>query len=112
MQDERTLKMMQEFMSLREQGYSIKEIAKKFNLHPSTVYRLTSVIAKNNGCPKEALLDQPHAMHLTHDRQFEPVPEVDVKQYTEKFEALKKSAKELSSLMSQHIRELEKETVE
>ena len=111
MQDERTLKMKQEFMSLHNQGLSIKEIAERFNLSVVTIYVNLGSIAKKEGCTRESLLKQAHTPHLTYDRQFEPVPEVDVEQYTEKFNARKKSAKELSTLMSKDISDLEKEAI-
>ena len=106
MQNERTLKMKQEFMLLHNKGLSVKEIAEKFNLNVTTVYASLETIAQKEGCTRESLLKRVHAPHLTYDRQFDPVPEVDVKQYTEKFDVLKKSAEELSTLMSKDISEL------
>lgn len=102
-QNERTLKMKQEFMSLHEQGLSIKEIAARFNLNPVTVYAHLSAIALENGCTREDLLKEVHSPHLTHDRQFEPVAEVDVANYRRKFSKLQAGAKELSALMSDYI---------
>lgn len=110
MQDERTLKMKQEFISLHNQGLSIKEIAARFNLSVATIYANLGSIAKKEGCTRESLLVEVHAPHLTHDRQFEPVPEVDVKGYSKKFGELKKSTQELSKLIGRQILELEEET--
>ena len=109
MQNERTLKMKQEFMSLHNEGLSIKEIAKVFNLNPTTIYTSLADIAKANGVTREDLLKQVHSPHLTHDRQFEPVPEVNVTQYRKKFEKLREGAKELSTLISEYIDAQEKE---
>ena len=104
--DERTFKMKQQFMSLHNRGLSIKEIASRFNLHVGTIYSNLEDIAMKEGCSRESLLEVVHSTHLTYDRQFEPVPEVDMEAYREKFNALEKSAKELSMLMSKDISEL------
>ena len=49
--DERTFRMEQEYMDLHEQGLSPSEIAKRFNLDVSTVYKSLGKIAKSNGVP-------------------------------------------------------------
>lgn len=109
MQDERTLRMKQDFMSLHNQGLSIKEIAARFGLSVVTVYANLESIAKKEGCTRENLLMVVHAPHLTHDRQFEPVPEVDVDEYSQKFSELKNSTRELSKLIGKQILEMEGE---
>ena len=103
MQNERTLKMKREFISLHEKGLSVKDIAEKFNLNPVTVYKYLGEIARENGCTRESLLKQVHQPFLTYDRQFMPVPEVDVGQYRAKFGRLQKEAKELSNMMAEYI---------
>ena len=103
MQNERTLKMKREFMTLHEQGLTVKDIAEKFNLNPVTVYHHLGDIAEANGCTRESLLKQVHQPCLTYDRQFMPVPEVDVGQYRSKFGKLRKEAKELSNMMAEYV---------
>ena len=53
---ERVHVMMENFMELHEQGYSIPEIAEKFNLNSSTIYRHLQEIADANGVLREDLL--------------------------------------------------------
>lgn len=60
---ERVLKMSENFMSLREQGMSISEIADKFSLHFTTVYDELDSISKANGVSRNSLLDRPHSCH-------------------------------------------------
>ena len=109
MQNERTLKMKQDFMKLHNDGLSIKEIAVKFNLSPTTIYKSLDEIAKKEDCSREDLLKVVHSPHLTYDRQFEEVAEIDVVSYREKFERIKTYARELSNLMSQDISKIEEE---
>lgn len=53
---ERVRLMKESFMKLHEDGYSIPEIADKFNLNESTVYRHLQDIADANGVTRESLL--------------------------------------------------------
>lgn len=56
---ERTFKMMESFMSLHNEGHSIDEIAKMFDLSSSTVYKKLGEIAMNAGVNREDLLKKP-----------------------------------------------------
>ena len=103
MQNERTLKMKQEYVSLYDQGLRPKEIAKKFNLSLRTVYEALDDIAKASGRTRESLLSRGSSPHLTHDRQFEPVQEINVSEYSKKFKELKKTAKELSKMIAEQV---------
>ena len=109
MQNERTLKMKQEYVGLHEQGMSPKEIAVRFNLSLRTIYNSLDEIAKANNCTRESLLERKSSPHLTHDRQFEPVAEIRLEQYSKKFAELKESARELSSMIGKQILSLEEE---
>lgn len=53
---ERVHVMKENFMALHEAGYSIPDIAKKYNLNNSTVYRCLQEIADANGVNREDLL--------------------------------------------------------
>ena len=105
--NERTLKMKQDFMSLHEAGLGIPEIAKKSNLSVTTVRKYLGEIAIANGVTRESLLEIPHKPHISYERQFEPVKEVDVTLYRQKFDQLKTAGQELKSLISNYIREQE-----
>ena len=53
---ERVRRMKGAFMVLHEEGYTIPEIAKKFDLDFSTVYHHLGSIAADNGVTRESLL--------------------------------------------------------
>lgn len=48
--------MKKNFMTLHDQGFTIPEIAQKFNLSTPTVYRHLDEIARENGVAREDLL--------------------------------------------------------
>lgn len=48
--------MKQNFMALHNDGYTIPEIAQKYNLDKSTVYRHLDDIARENGVSRDDLL--------------------------------------------------------
>ncbi len=82
--DERTLQMMEAFIGLHEDGYSIPEIAKKFNLSWSIVYRKLGEIADKAGVTRESLLMSP--IKADHSgRNFTPVKPVDTAKFHERF---------------------------
>lgn len=55
-ENERTLWMKENFMDLHHEGASIKEIADKYDLSVSTVYRSLQEIAEANKVSRESLL--------------------------------------------------------
>ena len=86
---ERTLRMKQEYIKLHfEDGLSPKEIAKKFNLDQTTVYRSLQEIADANGFSRQELLDYPHERPVTYDRRFEPVEKPDTEAIRVSLEAM------------------------
>lgn len=71
-------KMLNEFMELHENGYTINEIAKKFSLSASTVYSYLQEIAQNNGVTRESLLCTVHKQHVVtkeHPKYEKILPE-------------------------------------
>lgn len=55
---ERAQKLLKNFMSLHNSGYSIPEIAEMHGLNPATVYRHLQEIADANGVTRESLLER------------------------------------------------------
>ena len=53
---ERVHVMKKNFMALHDAGYSIPDIAKRYNLNNSTVYRCLQEIADANNVSRESLL--------------------------------------------------------
>ena len=63
-EDERTLKMKENFIELHDNGNSIAEIAKIYGLDKTTVYHCLQEIAEKSGRTRESLLVAPHSTHL------------------------------------------------
>ena len=60
MRSERTNQMLKNFISLFQQGFTIKQIASKYGLSTSTVYLRLEEIANSNGLSREDLLKEIH----------------------------------------------------
>lgn len=60
---ERTKKMKENFMSLREKGLSFEKIASRFDLSSATIYGNLQAIAHENGVSRASLLYFPHKKH-------------------------------------------------
>lgn len=74
--NERTLKMMENYIKLHNEGHSVADIAKRFNLTTTTVYSKLEEIAKQNGVTRESLLERP--FEADHSgRNYTPVKPID-----------------------------------
>jgi transposase len=79
-ESERTIAMKKGFMALYEKGYSIPEIAERYNLSFSTVYKRLEEIAQENGVEggREALLQLPRTQkNERKQRRYEEKEHVD-----------------------------------
>ena len=94
-QDERTLRMKEEYVNLFEAGMAPKQIAKKFGLSSWTVYNYLDEIAEKAGVPRESLLVRPHEPPTSRSYTPKAVPVADVAGFRER---LKKTEMELSEL--------------
>ena len=104
--NERTLKMMENFMDLHDAGYSVGEIAKKFDLSDSTVYGKLSEIAARAGVTRESLLDKP--FEADHSgRNFTPVKPVAPTRFHSHFNATMTEIAAMKQDISGSIEELE-----
>ena len=56
---ESTQTMMEQFLELKEQGYTIPEIAEEFDLSWTTVYNALEEIAQKTGRTRDELLSRP-----------------------------------------------------
>lgn len=79
-ENERTLRLRKQFMSLWKKGWTIKQIAEHedIQLNVCTVYANLQRIADDNGVTRDSLLRQPHSAHLTYDRVCLPVKPVNI----------------------------------
>lgn len=62
-QSERVSIMKENFMKLHNEGYTILEIADKYNIARRTIYSHLNEIAKENGVDRTSLLEIPHKKH-------------------------------------------------
>lgn len=71
--NKRTLQMMENYISLHEQGLSLKEIAVKYKLSTSLVYASLQEIADKAGVTRNSLLGQPSTqpMPVETDNSFD-----------------------------------------
>ena len=83
--NERTLKMMHDFIFLHDEGYNIPEIAKKYNLSTTTIYNRLAEIAEKAGVTRESLLERSFVADHS-GRNFTPVKKVDVSKFQRHFE--------------------------
>lgn len=74
---ERVIQMKQSFMELHRQGFSIPDIAKKFNIDNSTIYYHLQDIAEANGMAREDLLRVVKTNSRTYLHREENVFRVD-----------------------------------
>ncbi len=103
---ERTLKMMENFMDLHNNGHSIGEIAKLYNLSVTTVYKSLDRIAKKNGVTRESLLEKP--FEADHSgRNFTPVKPINRTKLQSSIATLRKGVKALREEVKNTIEDIE-----
>lgn len=99
---ERTLQMMENFISLHNEGYSIKEIAEKHKLSPSVVYKNLDKIAEKAGVPREELLEK--VIIADHSgRNIEHLKPIDRTQFNKNYQDAAASVSSLKQELSQAI---------
>ena len=111
-QDERTLKMKEEYVSLFEAGMTPKEIAKKFELSSWTVYNYLDEIAKEAGVPRESLLVRPHESPKSREQVSRVFPSADIVGTRERFTKLGKGINELRDEVASYIKQQEELSID
>ena len=102
---ERVRLMKENFMSLHEQGFSIPEIAEKFNLEFSTVYKHLQSIADDNGVTRESLLQVVRNPTERMYREEEKKVNLDTEQLNQGFKEARKAIDFLIDFIDQAIKE-------
>ena len=105
--DERTLRMMDEFMDLHNAGWSLDEIADKFGLCTRTVRNHLQEIADKYGVTRESLQKRVHTKHASYVRKFEPVTPVSVDDLNEQFDAIFNGLETLIDIINRDIEKQE-----
>lgn len=113
-QSERTFQMLIHFLKLREQGLSIKQIAYKYDLSTSTVYKyLDHVVEQHNAIhpdapiTREMLLDQPHTQYNRADYSYALLAPIDISQFRTDFNSMLQGVDALLSAVAGTILEQE-----
>ena len=89
--DERTLKMMKDFMGLHEQGLTIAEIAAASHVSAWTVYERLEEIAKQNHVSRDSLLQVIHSTgSYGHAGTKEELVRIDVEAFQKKIDTVVK----------------------
>ena len=105
--NERTFQMMEAFIGLHDQGFTISEIAKRYKLSESTVYRRLPEIAQKAGRRVEDLKQR--NFEADHSgRNFTPVKPVDTTEFHEHFNS---AMTELKALQDAVGRTIEDQTI-
>lgn len=103
---ERTLKMMECYMSLRKEGLTNHEIAERFNLSDWTVYDKLGQIAKKAGVQRDDLLSRNFIADHS-GRNFTPVKPVDRTKFNDNFKSLMEKVEFFQLEIEESIKELE-----
>lgn len=106
---ERVQQLKQGFMELHEKGYTIPEIAGKFNVNPSTVYAHLEEIAKEHGFYRTDLLQVVKTSSSTYLRTEEQYFKVDSGNLSQDFKIAIDSVDKLISTVDNILEQFEEE---
>lgn len=98
---ENVSKMLENFMELHNEGYTIPEIAQKYNVEKSTVYHLLQQIADANGVTRESLLQIVHSNHVMTKARISKATQVNPEELKAAFERANKEVKNLTRIVDQ-----------
>ena len=94
-QTQRVKALKENFMQYHNEGYTIPEIAKIFNVEYSTVYKKLEEIAKANGVTRESLLQNaPYPPQITSKATYLK-DKVDIEELQKSFTNLKNDLNEV-----------------
>lgn len=108
--NERTLRMKQEYFSLRQSGLGPLEIAAQFGLSFKTVYDSLEEIATTHGVTRESLLKVPQKPHAVSIRRNSTAPKIDLAACDQYFQStiagFDKIRAEISAYLSAQVESL------
>jgi predicted DNA-binding protein YlxM (UPF0122 family) len=106
--DERTLKMMENYIADRESGLSISQIADKYNLDKRTVHAHLEDIAKIQGVSRESLLDVPHRPHIMSGYNINrPAPKLDTEEFLSQVKTVRDELDKLQTVVRSSLKDCE-----
>ena len=97
-QSRRRQEMKENFLCLREEGYSIAQIAKKYELPLPTAFEALTEIAHEKGIPREELLDKPMDADRS-GRVREPAKSFNLAEFKEQAEEAKARIRKMQGLI-------------
>ena len=106
--NERTLKMMDNFMAHHESGMTIAEIAEEYHLSSRHIYGVLDEIAKKNHVSRESLLQVVHKPHILSSWGTQPVEKVDTNGFNEHIAAVRSDMDKLQQSVKDSISVCEK----
>ena len=95
-------------MRLRKSGMGPIEIADKYSLDVSTVYKCLDEIAKANKVTRDSLLERPRGQRARYERQFKTIEPVDLTDFRDHFDTSIKEIDCVKSAMKKEIKRQEK----
>lgn len=108
-QDEKTKKFKKQFISERENGLSIPEIADKYHISKRHAYNLLQEIADESGVTRESLLQTPHSQNSSplfiHKGGEE---KVNVEEIRKEFQSIHTSAEKIVKSIDKVLEEDER----
>lgn len=107
--NERTLKMMEQFMALHNDGKDISEIADLTGVSKWTVYDNLQAIADQNGVSREELLQRVHAPHTVSGQISKPVRKLDLSEWESKLPQMRQMFAENNAMINEILKENRKE---
>ena len=106
--NERSLKMMENFMSHHEAGLTIKEIAELYDLNVGTVYAHLGEIADREGVTRASLLKVVHAPHIFVMSPDRSVEKIDTEKFDKRVATVRAEIGEIQQHIRQTIERMEK----
>ena len=105
--NERTHKMMKQFMKLHLQGLSIAEIAAKFKLSKNTIYDNLEEIARKEGVTRESLLQKVQPTRYVPGSIHAKTPVIPEGTFRADVDAMMQSIEGIQKTMSEGLKTIE-----
>lgn len=97
--------LKEQFMEFYDEGYNIAEIAEKFNVSRTTVYKYLGEIAAANNVSRESLLERASSEHITSAASFHR-DKVNIDHLKSEFRALDVHLESVISSLTEIIDEI------
>ena len=103
---ERTLQMIKGFLKDHQNGLTIPEIAKKYNLSVTTVRNYLDQIAEENNVSRDSLLERVHPPHYMSESINRPTPRISDEEFKSKADSVQQSLDELNDAVGKSAKQI------